>query len=111
MLEELTNKYIKAFNSKDLDKCAELFSDDFALEDPVVNRIEGKFEVLNAVKNIFDSCDSLEFNAKNIYQNNQTTIIEFMLKLDNTVLMGTDIIEWENNTMKELRAYINIPKG
>lgn len=111
MLKELTKKYIEAFNSKDLDKCIELFTDDFALEDPVVKRIEGKGEVSKAIKGIFDTCDKLSFEAKNIYQDNQTTIIEFVLKLDDTTLTGTDIIEWENNKMKELRAYFDIPKG
>lgn len=111
MLKELTEKYIEAFDSKNLDKCAELFTDYFALEDPVVKRIEGKVEVLKAIKGIFDSCTTLEFSAKNIYQDNQTTIIEFVLKLDDTVLTGTDIIEWENNKMKELRAYLDIPKS
>jgi len=111
MLKELTKIYIEAFDGKDLDKCAELFTDDFALEDPVVKRIEGKDEVLKAIKGIFDSCTTLDFSAKNIYQDNQTTIIEFVLKLDDTVLTGTDIIEWEDNKMKELRAYLDIPKG
>jgi len=111
MLKELTEKYIEAFDSKDLDKCAELFTDDFALEDPVVKRIDGKVEVLKAVKGIFDSCDKLSFGAKNIYQDSQTTIIEFILKLDDTVLTGTDIIEWEDDKMKELRAYLDIPKS
>ena len=111
MLKELTEEYIEAFDSKDLDKCAELFTDEFALEDPVVKRIEGKVEVLKAIKGIFDSCTRLDFSAKNIYQDGQTTIIEFTLKLDDTVLAGTDIIEWEVNKMKELRAYLDIPKG
>jgi ketosteroid isomerase-like protein len=111
MLKELTQKYIEAFDSKNLDKCAELFTDDFALEDPVVKRIEGKKNVLEAIEGIFDSCNTLSFNAKNIYQDNQTTIIEFILKFDDTVLTGTDIIEWEDNKMKELRAYLDIPKG
>lgn len=111
MLKELTEKYIEAFNSKELDKCAELFTDEFALEDPVVKRIEGKVEVLKAIKGIFDSCTKLDFSAKNIYQDGQTTIIEFTLKLDDTTLTGTDIIEWEDNKMKELRAYLDIPKG
>jgi len=111
MLKELTKKYIDAFDGKDLDKCAELFTKDFVLEDPVVKRIEGKDEVLKAIKGIFDSCTNLDFNAKNIYQDNQTTIIEFVLKLDDMVLTGTDIIEWEDNKMKELRAYLDIPKG
>lgn len=111
MLKELTKQYIGAFNSKDLDKCAELFTDDFALEDPAVKRIDGKDEVLNAIKGIFDSCTTLDFSAKNIYQDGQTTIIEFILKLDDITLTGTDMIEWEDNKMKELRAYLDIPKG
>ena len=44
MLKELTKKYVEAFDSKDLDRCAQLFTDEFALEDPVVKRIEGKIE-------------------------------------------------------------------
>lgn len=111
MLKELTKNYIEAFDSKDLDRCAQLFTDEFALEDPVVKRIEGKIEVLKAIKGIFDSCTKLDFSAKNIYQDGQITIIEFTLKLDDTTLTGTDIIEWEDNKMKELRAYLDIPKG
>ena len=111
MLKEQTKNYIEAFNNKDLDKCAELFTDDFALEDPVVKRIKGKEKVLVAIEGIFNSCANLSFEAKNIYQDNQTTIIEFVLKLDDITLTGADIIEWENNKMKELRAYLDIPKG
>ncbi len=111
MLKELTQKYIEAFNNKDLDKCAELFTDDFTLEDPVVKRIEGKDEALKALKGIFESCSTLNFSSKNIFQDGQTTIIEFILKLDDTILTGSDIIEWEDNKMKELRAYLDIPKG
>ena len=110
MLIELTKSYIEAFDSKDLNKCAELFTEDFLLEDPVVKRIQGKTEVLEAVRGIFDSCDSLTFSAKNIFQDGQTTVVEFILILDNTMLTGVDIIEWENNRMKELRAYLDIPK-
>ena len=111
MLKELTINYIEAFDNKDLKKISELITDDFSLEDPVVKRIEGKKEVLEAIKAIFDSCDSLNFEAKNIYVDDQTTIIEFILKLDDTILTGIDIIEWEDNKMKELRAYLDIPKG
>jgi ketosteroid isomerase-like protein len=66
MLKERTKKYIKAFNRKDLDKCAVFFSDDFALEDSVLKRVEGKVEVLNAIKGIFESCNTLDFNEKKI---------------------------------------------
>jgi hypothetical protein len=111
MLKELTKRYIEYFNNKDLNSCGKLFAEDFALEDPVVKRIEGREEVLEALKAIFDSSTALDFIATNIYQDNQTTIIEFVLNLDNTILTGTDIIEWQNNKMKELRAYLDIPKG
>ena len=111
MLKELTKKYINAFNDKDLKKIAKLLTDDFILEDPVVKRIEGKKKVLKSIDNIFNSCDKLTFNGKSIYQENQTTIIEFVLKLDDTVLTGVDIIDWQDNKMKELRAYLDIPKS
>jgi hypothetical protein len=111
MLKELTTQYIDAFNSKNIDKIAELFADNFALEDPVVKRIEGKKEVLAAIQGIFNSCEYLSFIAKNIYRDNQTTVIEFTLKVDETILSGTDIIEWnDTGTMSELRAYLDIPK-
>ena len=111
MLKERTQKYIEAFDSKNIDVCGELFQKNFVLEDPVVKRIEGKEEVLKVMQGIFDSCTTLDFSAKNIYEDNQTTIIEFILKLDDTTLTGTDIIEWQDGKMKELRAYLDIPKG
>lgn len=110
MLIKLTKQYIDAFDSKDLDKCSEFFTDDFVLEDPVVKRVEGKVEVLNTIKEIFDTYNTLEFNSLGIYQENQITFIEFTLKLDDNILTGIDIIEWENNKMKQIRAYFNIPK-
>ena len=111
MLKALTREYIEAFNNKDLKKLAALFVDTFTLEDPVVKRVEGKENVLKIIKDMFDSCDKLVFEAKNIYQEDDTTIIEFKLTLDDTVLTGTDIIEWESNKMEALRAYLDIPKG
>jgi limonene-1,2-epoxide hydrolase len=111
MLIDLTKQYIEAFSNKDLQKCSKFFSKDFVLEDPIVKRVEGKDEVLKVFENIFNSCNTLEFKAKNIYQDKNTTIIEFILILDDTILKGTDIIEWKNNKMKELRAYFDIPKN
>lgn len=110
MLIELTKQYISAFSSKDLEAVAELLMDGFVLEDPVVNRVEGKAAALECIKGIFDSCSALEFSAKNIFQDGEVTIIEFTLQIDDTMLEGTDIIEWENGKICELRAYLDIPK-
>lgn len=109
MLKELTNKYIAAFDNKDIESISNMIKDDFILEDPVVKRIQGKDAVLETIQGIFNSCDKLDFKAKNIFCDDNTTIIEFILDLDGTVLEGIDIIEWDGNIMKELRAYLDIP--
>ena len=41
-MKELTRAYVTAFNAKDALGCAALMADDFALEDPVVKRVEGQ---------------------------------------------------------------------
>ncbi|EAL7864937.1 nuclear transport factor 2 family protein [Campylobacter lari] len=110
MLKELTKQYIKVFDEKDLNGVSLLFDDDFVLEDPVVKRVEGKNKSLEVIKNIFNSCNKLNFSAKNIYMEGNTTIIEFVLILDEHKLEGVDIISWENEKIKELRAYLDIPK-
>ena len=110
MLIDLTKQYVDAFAAKNILKVSELLSDSFSLEDPVVKRVEGKAECIEVIKNIFDSCNKLSFQAKNLYLHKQTTIIEFKLQIDDVVLEGVDIIEWKNNKMHALRAYLDIPK-
>jgi ketosteroid isomerase-like protein len=111
MLKELTENYIQAFTNKDIETISAMLNEQFVLEDPVVKRIEGKENALEAIKNIFASCSNLEFKAKNIYVlEPDTTMIEFTLQLDSAHLQGVDIIEWQNKQLKELRAYLDIPK-
>ena len=77
-----------------MDKISNMLSDNFVLEDPVVNRIQGKSSVLNAIKKIFENCKKLSFSAKNIFVDGNISIIEFELRMDNTLLKGIDVIEW-----------------
>lgn len=58
MLTKLTKKYINAFNDKNLNELETLFDENFALEDPVVKRIEGKEECLQAIKKILKLVNS-----------------------------------------------------
>lgn len=110
MLKNLTERYISAFASKDLAAVAALLEEGFALEDPVVKRVVGKAAVLEAIGKIFSGCKQLDFHAKKIFQDGHTTMIEFILVLDDTRLEGVDIIEWHDGRMRELRAYLDIPK-
>ncbi len=109
-LAALTRAYIAAFDARDPAGVAALLADDFALEDPVVKRIEGKGAALKAMADIFASCDALSFSARNIFVDGDTTLIEFDLRLDQTHLKGVDIIQWRGGLMAELRAYLDIPK-
>ena len=111
MSKTLTQQYIDAFSSKNLDGVGALLHDNMALEDPVVKRVEGKTAVLKAVKGIFDGAKHLKFSGRNLYQDGNTTLIEFRLELDSTVLTGVDVIEWDGGKIRELRAYLDIPKG
>lgn len=109
-LVELTRAYVAAFGAKDLAGVAALLTDDFVLEDPVVVRLEGKTAALAEIAKLFASAERLVLKARNVFQDGATTLVEFELQLDATHLCGIDLIEWEGHKMKELRAYLDIPK-
>ena len=120
MLKQLTQDYIKAFGTKDIHAISSMLCPSFTLCDPEIKKnapsgIQGKEACLKAMQGIFDSCNTLSFKAKNIFVCENTTLIEFSLQLDSVSLEGVDIIEWEKNgetfLMKELRAYLDMPKG
>jgi ketosteroid isomerase-like protein len=111
MSKQLTEQYIAAFSARDLAAVGALLADDFAIEDPVIKRIEGKAAALDMMKTMFGSCKNLSFKARNIYVEGATSLIEFTLDLDATHLEGVDIIEWRDGKMLALRAYLDIPKG
>lgn len=108
MLRKLTETYVAAFNGKDLPGCAALMHDDFALEDPVVKRVEGKKAVLAVVGGMFEANAKLSFRARNIFVDANTSLIEFVLELGGKVLTGVDVIEWRGDKMAELRAYLDV---
>lgn len=111
MLKMLTERYITAFSKKDINSISVLLDAKFSLEDPIVKRVEGKLASLEAIQKIFLGCEKLNFKAKKIYQDGNSTIIEFVLELDGVKLEGVDIIEWKDGLMCELRAYLDIPKA
>lgn len=106
MLKKLTQNYIKAFNDKDLKTISSLLDENFILEDPAVKHLEGKQICLNAINELFEKHSKLSFEANKIYQDDDTSFIEFILKLDETNLKGMDIIEWKNKKIVKLRAYL-----
>src|SRR5258708_12957550 len=93
---------------KDLRGCAALMHDTFSLEDPVVKRVDGKEAALAVVANIFSSVTDLRFRARNIFIDGNTSLIEFVLKLDGKVLTGVDVIEWRDGKITEFPAHLDL---
>lgn len=106
-IQALTEEYVAAFDNKDIAQIATFFADDFTLTDPSV-KICGKDDVLNYIRGIFESVESLQFDAKSIIiSNGRCSVIEFVLNIDGVRLVGTDVIHWDNDGfMKTMDAYL-----
>lgn len=105
-LMSLSRTYIKAFNDKDIEIISSLLSNEFTLSDPSVT-LHGKNDVLEYISGIFDSSEVFSFEERNVFVDGKYSIIEFELKINNTVLIGTDVISWGNqDKMLSMKAYL-----
>ena len=106
-IKKRTRAYVEAFDSMDIDKVADFFDSSFHLTDPSVS-IKGKEQVVKYINELFVSQDSLSFVSKNILVTDELdSIIEFELTLGETLLVGTDVIQWnEHRGMINMNAYL-----
>ena len=102
----LAETYIEAFDNKDLVRLESMFNEDFVLEDPFINRIDGKANVLNFLKEVFESTTDLSFNAIEIAVAGSKTFIQFELILDEKKFRGVDILTWKGGKMLSLVAHL-----
>lgn len=106
-LKRETLRYAKHFSGRDLESISELLHDDVFLLDPFVKIIAGKGNVLTFLKKIFDGADHIECDVRNLWMEGTTTIMEFQLTIDSATLEGVDVIEWRDNRIVAIRAYVN----
>jgi dTDP-glucose pyrophosphorylase/predicted SnoaL-like aldol condensation-catalyzing enzyme len=106
LLAARTRHYVTFFHQRNLAGVRALLTDDFALEDPVIGRIEGKEAALGYIAGIFREHPQLRFSARQVVADGATSAIEFELQLGERVLRGVDIIEWQGDRIKELRAHL-----
>lgn len=105
-----TLDYVRAFDGGIIDTVAEFFSEEFILNDPSVN-LKGKDSVVTYISELFASQSDLQFASSNILVDRQRSVIEFELTLGETVLIGTDVILWNNdNKMISMNAYLHEKK-
>lgn len=102
-----TLAYVKAFDSKNLEEVSAFFDTNFKLKDPSVT-IDGKDEVVKFITHLFNSHNNLSFKIVNVFVTDDlNSIIEFELTLDEKLLVGVDVIQWnENNYMTKMNAYL-----
>ena len=105
-MRELVTKYFENFSNKDLEKLSDIFSEEITLQDWDI-LAEGKQNVLEANKNIFNSVDSISVNLNELYidDNVATCIIEIVINNEET-LKVIDVIKIDTDgKIKEISAY------
>lgn len=110
-IRKLTEDYIAAFDSCDLDQIAELLAAGFELTDPDVMALTPKKKVLEYIKELFDTHESLSFEAHLILVDGDVSVIHFSLTLDSLVFDGVDIINWQEQKMTHMKAYLTPRRG
>jgi len=106
MIEKACN-YFEAFSNKDLDTLTELYSEDVTLADWEPFFFDGKEQVLDANKTLFESLESVNIVVKRIGSNDKNVFAEIDILInDATQLFVVDILEFDQNQkIKSIRAY------
>jgi len=107
VLRRKTAQYAELFGARDLDGIAGLLCDDVCLSDPNVRLVRGRDAVLGVYKSIFASPGPIICTVRDIRVDDDTTFLEFELRIGTTQLEGVDVILWRDGRIAALRAYVN----
>jgi len=80
-LKYLCDQYFILFNDQNVEELKNMFSDDIILEDWNVN-VEGKENVINEIKNIFDNVKGIKVLPKKYYEDDKTVCCEINISID-----------------------------
>ena len=106
ILKNLAEKYFELFSDKNSREVAGMLSEDVTLTDWDIS-CSGKIEVMNVVKRIFDSVDTIDVKPTNIYCDKNIVIAELKIFINNSITeLVVDIITFDiNNKIVSIRAY------
>ena len=105
-IRKSTERYVSAFDARDLDEIARMLAEDFELTDHQVTALKPKSEVIEYIRTLFTAHKTLHFVAHNIIVDDLTSVINFTLTLNDQAFDGVDIITWTSGHMKSLTAYL-----
>ena len=106
-LTEIAKQYFKTFSNKDLSGLEEIFSKDIRLRDWDI-KARGLKQVIETIRNIFESVESIKINPYAIYNDDKTVIaeLEVIINSKQEILQVVDIIEFDNEfKISAIRAY------
>ena len=109
-VRKLTEEYLAAFGARDRKVLKDLFHENCLLIDPG-NNLHGNKNIMEFLKNLFDAHDELSFKKSSIIVDQNTSVLEFQLQLNESIFVGVDIIEWEDSKIKSLKAYLYQTNG
>ena len=93
-MKEIAEKYFKLFSDKDLDALEPLFDERATLRDWEIEA-EGKSDVFAAMKNIFDSVESIQVDPLSTYVWENTIVAELDITVNNSEKLAVvDIIDF-----------------
>jgi hypothetical protein len=93
-MKEIVEKYFKLFSEKDLGALDPLFDERATLRDWEIEA-EGKSDVFAAMKNIFDSVESIRVDPLRTYVWEKTAVAELDITVNNTEKLAVvDIIDF-----------------
>ena len=109
-MREKVKKYFDAFSSKDVAALEEMYHDDISLRD-WLSSATGKKGVIESNKRLFNACSSVSVKLKHLIAHSHKAACEIDINLihnDGTEdkLLVVDIIEFEDDKVKEIRAYL-----
>ena len=103
--ESMTAKYIKLWQTKNIEGLSKLFDDEIVLED-WDNLIKGKDAVLKFNLDFFNSVNLIELNVVNSHCFENTTFSELNIIIDGVKLTVLDKIVFNKNFLiTQIRAY------
>tara|TARA_Y100000389_G_C17462898_1_gene523159 strand:- start:3152 stop:3517 length:366 start_codon:yes stop_codon:yes gene_type:complete len=109
-LYKLTDYYFDNFEKKNILALSDMFDDEIFLFDPIIKRVNGKANVINVNKRIFDSCNKIKFTKKEIFIDQRKMIatgeVEFFC--DEKKINVVDIIAYsESLKIISIKAYLD----
>ncbi|MBX2813967.1 MAG: nuclear transport factor 2 family protein [Myxococcales bacterium] len=104
-----TEMLIAAIDSGNIEALSSLLADNIVFEFPSAPSMSTKSEVLDHFKTEFEEhlFSNPPIIVHRIFFTADTTVVEFTINTGEHSLGGVEVLEWENEKVVALRAYIN----